>query len=60
MALGFELTINFGSDEAAAAAARRLVAGHGPLRAGSHLVPLHEPLVFSDEDEQGQATLTWA
>lgn len=57
MALGFELAINFGSDEAAAAAARRFVAAHGPLIAGSHLVPLHEPLVISDADEHGQVRI---
>ncbi|MGS2619662.1 hypothetical protein ACVCAH_35040 [Micromonospora sp. LZ34] len=57
MAIAFELVINFGSDQAAAAAARHLTVKHPPLTAGQHHVRMHEPLLTTVRGYHGQPHL---
>lgn len=57
MAIAFELAINFGSNDAAAAAARRLVTSHPPFKTGQHHIRLHEPLVTSEPGLDGQSNI---
>jgi len=57
MAIAFELVINFGSNQTAAFAARRLTADYPLLAAGQHGVPLHEPLITTARGYDGEPHL---
>jgi hypothetical protein len=57
MAIVFELVINYGNDQVAAANASRLVAEHPPLTAGPHHVRLHPPLIHTVRDSAGDQYL---